>query len=335
MQGRVLHITNGDSAGGLIQASGIAGDVWPWRDPMHHGPMPPDLDLAALSAVRAAYLSAPGHLADDEFRARDAVLQKSQDYEVVVLWFEHDLLDQLQILQILDWFAAPENAHPGLEMICIGAFEGMPRFRGLGELSPQQIASLWPDRKPISAAALASVRNGWAAFRSEDPRAIEQYLLEADAVTPFMRPSLHRHLQEFPDSVTGLMRSEKHVLDVVAAGEARPGAAFGRVMDRERWLFGGDLRFFQHVADLTNGPAPLLTGEPGPKFQTLYRDKINRETFLAQRLSVSPTGKTLLAGTESAFGLLQRDMHLGGVHIRSGTPMWTWNGQSEALELRD
>jgi hypothetical protein len=195
MQRRVLHITNGDSAAGLIQASEITGDVLPWRDPMHHGPMPPDIDLAALSAVRAVYLSQPGHSASDEFRARDALLQQSLDYESVVLWFEHDLLDQLQILQILDWFAAPERAHPGLQMICIGAFEGMPRFRGLGELSPTQIATLWSDRKPVSATALASARTGWAAFRSEDPRAIERYLPDADSVTPFMQPSLHRHLE--------------------------------------------------------------------------------------------------------------------------------------------
>jgi len=335
MPRRVLHITNGDSAAGLIQASGIAGDVLPWRDPMHHGPMPPDLDLAGLSAVRAAYLSAPGHSAGDEFRARDATLEQSLDYEAVVLWFEHDLLDQLQILQVLDWFAAPERAHPGLQMICIGAFEGMPRFRGLGELSPRQLATLWPDRQLVSAAALASARDGWAAFRSKDPRAIELYLPNADVVTPFMRPSLHRHFQEFPDSATGLMRSEKHVLDVVAAGEARPGAAFGQVMDQERWLFGGDLRFFQHVADLTNGEKPLLACAPDPKFQVPYWDKIDRETFLAQRLSLSSVGKAVLAGTATAFDSLHRDIHLGGVHVRSGAPMWTWNRQREALQLQD
>jgi hypothetical protein len=114
MPGGVLHITNCDSAAGLIQASGIVGDVLPGRDPMHHGPMPPDIDLAALSAVRAAYLSEPGHFAGDEFRARDTALQQSLGYETVVLWFEHDLLDQLQILQILDWFSIPEHTHPGL-----------------------------------------------------------------------------------------------------------------------------------------------------------------------------------------------------------------------------
>ncbi len=100
------------------------------------------------------------------------------------------------------------------------------------------------------------------AFRSEGPRAVERDLAEANTVTPFMRPSLHRHLQEFPDSVTGQMRSEKHVLDVFAASETRPGAAFRQVMDRERSLFGGDLRFVQQVANLTNGEMPLLSCEP-------------------------------------------------------------------------
>jgi hypothetical protein len=58
------------------------------------------------------------------------------------------------------------------------------------------------------------------------------------------------------------MRFEKHVLDVFAASKTRPGAAFGQVVDRERSLFGGNLRFVQHVANLTNGEMPLLNCEP-------------------------------------------------------------------------
>lgn len=333
--GRTLHITNGDGAAGLIKASAIAGDVLSWRDPMHHGPMPPGLDLAALSTVRAAYFSEPGLSAADAFRDRDRVLQSAAAYEFVVLWFEHDLLDQLQILQILDWFAAPEHEHPGLQMICIGAFEGLPNFRGLGQLSPEQIATLWPDRRPMPVTALAAARDGWAAFRSENPKSLERYLPNADRVTPFMRPCLLRHLQEFPDSVSGLMRSEKHVLDVVAAGEPRPGAAFGKMMDLEQWLFGGDLRFFTHVADLANGDTPLLKCTPGPKFLVPHWDGIDRETFLAQRLELTAVGTAVLSSAGDAFDLMARDMHLGGVYVQSGRPMWTWNARQGALELRD
>ncbi len=44
-----LHITNGDGVGNVLDACTIAGDVLPWRDPMHHGPFPAGLDLDAAS----------------------------------------------------------------------------------------------------------------------------------------------------------------------------------------------------------------------------------------------------------------------------------------------
>jgi hypothetical protein len=105
----VLHITNGDSAGGLIQESDIGGDVLPWRDVLHEGPVPADLDLDDLSAIRAEYL-AGRELGDLEnlkrdFAERDNMLRRFADYDEVVLWFEWDLYDQLQLIQLLDFFA--------------------------------------------------------------------------------------------------------------------------------------------------------------------------------------------------------------------------------------
>ena len=39
-----------------------------------------------------------------DFIERDNVLKSYGEYARVILWFEHDLYDQLQILQILNWF---------------------------------------------------------------------------------------------------------------------------------------------------------------------------------------------------------------------------------------
>lgn len=85
----VLHITNGDSAGGLIQESDIGGDVLSWRDVLHEGPVPGDLILDDLSVVRAEYLAATG-LGDLEnlkrdFAERDNILRRFADYDEVVL----------------------------------------------------------------------------------------------------------------------------------------------------------------------------------------------------------------------------------------------------------
>src|ERR1700730_6743923 len=120
-----LHITNGDAVANTLKQFLADDDVLPWRDPMVDGPFPTGLNLAATSEVRAAYLAGP-HLEYDQvlrdFRLRDEHLAAASRYREIMLWFEHDLLDQLQILQLLDWFACAQMGDIRLSMICINAF---------------------------------------------------------------------------------------------------------------------------------------------------------------------------------------------------------------------
>src|SRR5215212_9153194 len=73
-----LHVTNGDCAADLMREAGIPGEVMPWRDVLHDGPVPGDLSLAELSRVRASYLSAGTGVSfselAQEFVARDTLL---------------------------------------------------------------------------------------------------------------------------------------------------------------------------------------------------------------------------------------------------------------------
>jgi hypothetical protein len=107
----VLFITNGDSAAGRIEASGLAGEILPWRDVLHEGPVPCGLSPEELSDVRARFLAERGWTslaeARRDFARRDATLAGYGDHEEVVLFFEHDLYDQLQLIQVLDWFVGP------------------------------------------------------------------------------------------------------------------------------------------------------------------------------------------------------------------------------------
>src|SRR5882672_2384435 len=101
--GTHLHITNGDGAANTLKQFCVGEDVLPWRDPMIDGPFPAGLELSAASKLRAAHL-AGAHLGYDQvlrdFRLRDEHLAAAASrYDEITLWFEHDLLDQLQILQ--------------------------------------------------------------------------------------------------------------------------------------------------------------------------------------------------------------------------------------------
>src|SRR3954452_14748811 len=100
-----LHVTNGDSTGSTLAETGIGGEVLSWMDVLHEGPVPL-VDPARQRELRAAFLGTfdfgdeAAILAQLEERDR-LFLRALADGTPVVLWFEHDLYDQLQLIQIL------------------------------------------------------------------------------------------------------------------------------------------------------------------------------------------------------------------------------------------
>src|SRR3954451_13008877 len=140
-----LHVTNGDVVASTLEKLLPNDDVLPWRDPMVDGPFPAGLDPEATSRLRAAHLVGQKLDHDEvlrDFRLRDEHLASASRYREIILWFEHDLLDQLQTLQILDRLAGAELAGTRLSMICINSFPGIDPFRGLGQLDRAQMATL-------------------------------------------------------------------------------------------------------------------------------------------------------------------------------------------------
>src|SRR5260221_14596234 len=161
----MLHITNGESAAGGIRETGLPGEVMSWIDVLHEGPVPPDLGLEQLRTVRAQFIATCGWTSFEEaltlFSRRDQVLAESLHQDEVVLWFEHDLYDQLQLLQILDWYADQDLGRTKLTMLCAAEYVGMSTVERLRER--------YPERQPVSGAQLDLARAAWAAFRSPDP----------------------------------------------------------------------------------------------------------------------------------------------------------------------
>src|SRR3989442_10983906 len=120
-----LHVTNGQSAANTLRDTVSATDVLSWEDVLYEGPVPL-LPPAELRARRARFL---GGISGDEKRVlaeleeRDARLEQALAAgRQVVLWFEHDLHDQLQLLQILDRLVAHGHEPGQVQLINVGSF---------------------------------------------------------------------------------------------------------------------------------------------------------------------------------------------------------------------
>lgn len=325
----MLHVTNGDATATKMRESGIGGTVLPWRDVLHEGPVPAGMSLTDLSRRRARFIADAGWAGEAEtrrsFGERDAALGRFRDHEAVLLWFEHDLYDQLQLIQILDWFADQERGQTPLGLICVDAVPGYLRFRGLGELRPSDLASLVEAQQPVGAAHFALAKDAWRAFRSPDPRAIESVLADGTAALPFLAGALVRHLEQFPAVGDGLSRTERQVLDLVAADVRAPVRLFEAAQDLEERPFMGDTVFWTHLARLTDGPMPLLDRaglaqvEPTPDG--------GREE--AQHLTMTATGAAVRAGIHDWQRSSDDVRWLGGVRLQDDP--WRWDRQRQRL----
>ena len=228
-----LHVTNGDApVSDIAPAAGVRPeDVVPWRDILHDGPVPARLAPGALARVRAAHLAARGWAAEPDalrmLMERDARLAAHPAEAEVVLWFEDDLYDALQLAQIADRLA------------------GRPGPVTLARLEHVRPGDLRPALEEREAYIPAT--EPFAALRSPDPRAWAAHT------------RMDRLLEELPDTRTGLSRLEREILEALAAGPLDPHELFHRVAERERPPWLGDSTVFA-VAD---GLHPLVTAAAG------------------------------------------------------------------------
>src|SRR5437763_321477 len=101
---RMLHVTNGDVAAERLRLSvGAGGEVTVTADVLHEGPAPGGLPPERWRKIRARYLAESGYEDYDSALARltrwDRALEGSGSWDEVVLWFEHDLFDQLLLIR--------------------------------------------------------------------------------------------------------------------------------------------------------------------------------------------------------------------------------------------
>lgn len=354
-----LHITNGDAAGTLLKGTpGVEGDILPWRDVLHEGPVPAGLSLEELSLVRADFLSfslkfspvGGGHSPDREtiradFQTRDRRLHATRGEDEAVLWFEHDLYDQLQLIQILDWFhrAGEAGGPKKLSLICIDHFDGVPWFDGFGVLTPEQMALLLPAREPVTPTQMKTATKAWAAFRQDDPGALVG-LLQADlSPLPFLNKALWRLCREYPWVKDGLTLTQRRLLTSLAdPAEELPRLAFlmaERDVDwepRYREIMAGPLTFrrvFHNLMHLEEHPfmgdhwAAWLLGELALGEEPLVRVSLGGTE---PSYAITGAGREILAGERPWAPSPGFDCWRGGVHIHPGG-RWLWDEGGNAF----
>jgi hypothetical protein len=280
-----LHITNGDCAVQVLERA-VQGEFLPWRDVLHEGPVHAGLPLDALSRRRAAFIASAFTTSDVSFEERDATLREAGRHEEVVLWFEHDLYDQLQLAQLLDWFAL--HPHRRLSLVCEAEY--------VGTMTPARAADLFAVRRAVTDEQLRAGAAAWAAFGSANPFAISIAPLEA---LPFLGPALRRLLEEYPWTSDGLSRLERQALEALRDGPLPFDELFARAHHRrEEPVFLGDTVLRWHL------------------------ERMQREGFVRDGFELTERARSVLDGRSDAWDHPRRGRWLGGYEVKDGRLRW-------------
>lgn len=319
-----LIVTNGDMAGELLRRTLPGAEVLPWRDVLHEGPVPLTDGPDKLTNVRVAYLVEVGagdkNALESDFAARYRGLSISTNFDRVILWLEHDLYDQLQLLQVLDWFADHPREPETLLLVQADDY--------IAHQEPDAIAEQASLARPVTQAQLDLAVRAWAAFRQPTPEAWANLLREDLSALPFLRGAVVRMLEELPGP-DGLSRTERQMLACLQAKTGLSAVAlFGTAQKMEEADFMGDWSFWRTLDELALAPTPLVAGLECAPFQVA--DQARMETYVKSQPALTTLGKDVIEGRADWAAHHTIDRWWGGTHLTTAK-LWRWDPETAHL----
>nr|WP_314529871.1 DUF1835 domain-containing protein [uncultured Pseudomonas sp.] len=312
-EARTTHWRCGNDIAHNLQLAGFKGQFRMLTDPLCMGPVR-DLPSQAFRAMRSAFISQAFAIDEaDAARRVDAEydhLETLASAEHSVLWCEADAYDQLFLIRAL---AGLEQAPRKLELIEVDRIPGVQRFIGIGQLAPDVLAWLWPQRRLIDDDAVELAKEAWSAYCDSSPVNWSELAHRKHPALPLLAPALLRQLQELPGVRDGLSLTERLALTYLAdVGPTPFGRIFAELMaKREPLPFLGDMMFHALLRPLIDGDAPLLTESD------THKDWPQRE------LRLTPLAHQVLSGDAYWLDHASHERWVGGVSLRPGQPHWT------------
>jgi hypothetical protein len=316
----MLHVRCGEDILQQLEEAGVPGLKLSWADPLCEGPWLP-YERALARPARARFLAERYALAFastlDSLAAADEALAAAAAHEEVVLWFEHDLFDQSILAHLLTELAPLAARGVRVSLVQVSEYPGVARFVGLGQLDAAALGALFPARETVAPATFAVATRAVEAWSAADPVALEA-LRHPDPALPHLAAAIERYLAEYPALTTGLALSEQLALEAIAAGASTARAVFAEVQSRETHPWMGDAMLFARLRVLSEGAAPLIDVDG------MWPS--NADAHADPGLTLTGTGRDVLAGDADWFAVQPQERWMGGVHLRPGGVDWRWDG---------
>ncbi|MBM9616427.1 DUF1835 domain-containing protein [Desulfobulbus rhabdoformis] len=259
----LLHITSGDIAGSNLGKAGLAGEILVWHDILYDGHRNPGWPTEETLKARSRFLeeTTAGGLHRDfvleTLRNQYRRLEGAASLSHIILWFDACLFDQAMLVHILS--CLHEKAIENIELLCVDSYPEIVPYHGLGQLLPEQLASVYGQQKPVSQSQFDFAVRVDAAFSRQDVAKLAEVSAMTDAPIPWIPAAVARWLQEKPDPVSQLGLLERFALEAIRSGEETPRKIFAAVAAADTPpQYWGDITLWAKINGLADRQPPLV-----------------------------------------------------------------------------
>jgi hypothetical protein len=178
------------------------------------------------------------------------------------------------MLAVLSWLKTYRR-HAEISLVCSGKEDETDKLYGLGDLSDDQLMSLYDNRKILGQSDIEYADYVWQLYCSDNPIRLENLTDFSGYQFDYLGDSIHAHLKRFPSIKNGLNEIENRVLEVAAIKKPKSKKAFLTDMLENQGLYGfGDSQYERVITTLK----PLFTSFSPVKLSKKGRDILNHKT---------------------------------------------------------
>lgn len=216
-----LHILNGDATHDVFMQTDLAGDVIIWREILSDGPVSKE----NLWLTRARWIHENfGESEENYFKNFVKPLNQLanwQNYQEIVLWFEFDLVCQINLCCILSLLSDNNVSPTKIRLVCPNKINGLPHFRGLGELNPIQLSNLYSNRLTLTLGNLDLGKKAWHLYVENNLTEMQSLCEQDFGNLALLKKALQIHLKRQEKDSRGLNFIEQKLVDLAKTHQTK------------------------------------------------------------------------------------------------------------------
>lgn len=299
-----LHIVNGDASVPAIKVADLPGQMLVWREILACGPAVYSMPKEAFWQLRQRYITETFQVTPEDYKEKLLnelpKLENANHFFEVVLWFDSDLVCQINLLYLLHQLG---KNRPAVVSVCSSP------DRAIGYKTHEEIQRLFEHRQMLEPYQIKEASKLWQLYACPDPEALQTHLNENEPYSEQLRKVLTLHLQQFPDQQTYLGKHQHLLLETIKNGAATIAEVQNMFWEHDPGYGFGDWQLQAFLKKMS--PELVAINGSNIKLTEIGEQVVERKARFNKDLTY----------------------WLGGVQQKQQNPVWCWDLESAKIKL--